>query len=113
MEDLNNNETVTMDSELLTKAIGGLFWKYSVLALVGILFSCLAVILDGNFMGNGVATMALAAIAVAVSFMYFAMGLSSMLGIGGTTAAGIKLGDGDEEGARDVYGTILVFSLIV
>ena len=55
MEDLNNNETVTMDSELLTKAIGGLFWKYSVLALVGILFSCLAVILDGNFMGNGVA----------------------------------------------------------
>lgn len=57
--------------------------------------------------------MALAAIAVAVSFMYFAMGLSSMLGIGGTTAAGIKLGDGDEEGARDVYGTILVFSLIV
>lgn len=57
--------------------------------------------------------MALAAIAVAVSFMYFAMGLSSMLGIGGTTAAGIKLGDGDEEGARDVYGTILVFGLIV
>lgn len=25
MEDLNNNETVTMDSELLTKAIGACF----------------------------------------------------------------------------------------
>ena len=113
MEDINNNDALTMDSELLTKPMTGLFWKYSVLALVGILFSCLAVILDGFFMGNGVGEMALAAIAVAVSFMYFAMGLSSMLGIGATTVAGIKLGDGDEEGARDVYGTILVFGLIV
>ena len=34
------------------------------------------------FMGNGVGSMALAAIAVAVIFMYFAMGLSMMLGIG-------------------------------
>ena len=113
MEKLDNKEVPVMDSELLTKPMTGLFWKYSVLALVGILFSCLAVILDGFFMGNGVGSMALAAIAVAVIFMYFAMGLSMMLGIGGTTVAGIKLGDGDEEGARDVYGTILVFGLIV
>ena len=69
MEKLDNKEVPVMDSELLTKPMTGLFWKYSVLALVGILFSCLAVILDGFFMGNGVGSMALAAIAVAVIFM--------------------------------------------
>ena len=100
-------------SEFLSTSMPKLFWKYALLALVGVMFSCLAVILDGFFMGNGVGPMALAAIAVAVTMMYFGLGLSQMLGIGASTLAGIKLGDGDEDGARDVYGTSIVFTIII
>lgn len=115
-ENMNVNNAPTLnegDSEFLNSPMTKLFWKYALLALVGMMFSCLAVILDGFFMGNGVGPMALAAIAVAVTMMYFGMGLSQMLGIGASTLAGIKLGDGDEEGARDVYGTSILFTIIL
>lgn len=105
MEEMKNG------SEFLRTSMTKLFWKYAFLALIGTMFSCLAVILDGFFMGNGVGEMALAGIAVAVTMMYFGLGLCQMLGVGGSSLAGIKMGDGDEEGARDVYGTVLIFTI--
>ena len=100
------------NSEFLNSGMTGLFWKYALLALAGMMFSCLAVIIDGYIMGNGVGEMALAGIAVVINLMYFGMGVSMMLGVGASTLAGIKLGEGDDEGARDVYGSIIIFTII-
>lgn len=100
-------------SEFLTKGMTGLFWKYALLALVGTIFSNIAVILDGYFMGNGVGQMALAGIAVVISLMYLCMATFNMIGVGASTLAGIKIGAGDEEGAKEVYGSTLVFTTLI
>lgn len=57
------------NSELLTGSMGKLFWKYALSALVGAMASCIAVILDGYFMGNGVGELALAGISIVITFM--------------------------------------------
>ena len=115
-ENINNEERLTnvgsQESEFLTGNMTKTFWKYAVMAACGILGSCIAVIIDGFFMGNAVGAEALAAISVCLTLMYFAMGYCAMMGVGASTLAGIKLGEGDEEGARDIYGAILIFSLI-
>lgn len=100
-------------TEFLTRGMTGLFWKYALLALVGMVISNIAVILDGYFMGNGVGEMALASIAIVISLMYLCMATLNMIGVGASTLAGIKIGAGDEEGAREVYGSTLVFTALV
>lgn len=108
-EERNLNES----KELLNRGITKLFWKYGLMACAGVGFSCLAVILDGIMIGNGVGELALGAIGVCVTMMYFAMGLCAMLGVGASTLAGIKLGQGQSHEAKDIYGTVLLFGLIV
>lgn len=98
-------------SEFLKAKMTPLFWKYALMALAGVLMSCFAVIIDGFFMGNAVGPMALAAISVCLTLMYFAMGTCAMMGVGASTLAGIKMGEGKNENAKDVYATALLFSL--
>lgn len=100
------------NSEFLKAKMTPLFWKYALMALAGVLMSCIAVIIDGFFMGNAVGPMALAAISVCLTLMYFAMGACAMLGVGASTLAGIKMGEGNHESAKQVYGTILIFALV-
>lgn len=100
------------DSEFLTGNITTMFWKYALLGLVGSIVSNIAVFLDGVFMGNGVGEMALAGIAVAISFMYFMLGTVNMFGLGASTLAGIKLGKGEVDEARKVYGSTITFMVI-
>lgn len=109
------SETVVKNenSELLTGHVPKLFWKYALLSVAGIMFSCLAVIIDGYFMGNAVGELALGAISICITLMYFCMGLCAMFGVGASTLAGIKLGQGKQDEARTVYGSTLLFALIL
>ena len=101
------------ENEFLKANMPKLFWKYALLALVGTIFSNIAVMLDGVFMGNGVGEMALAGIAVVVSLMYICQATFQGLGVGASTLAGIKIGEGNDEEAKAVYGSTLVFSTIL
>lgn len=113
-EEQNKNAVENMEnSELLTGSIGKLFWKYALLALVGAMASCVAVILDGYFMGNGVGELALAGISIVITFMYFMLGTVNMFGLGASTLAGIKLGEGKSDEARKVYGSSLTAVVIL
>ena len=113
-EQINENAIMTVeDSELLNGNVSSLFRKYAFMACIGALGSCIAVILDGFFMGNGVGEMALAGISIVITFMYFMLALTNMYGIGASTVAGIMLGKGDTEEARKVYGATLAGQVII
>ena len=110
---VKDNKPKEENIEFLSGGMTKLFWKYALLALVGTVFSNIAVILDGYFMGNGVGEMALAGIAVVVSLMYICQATFQGLGVGASTLAGIKIGEGNEEEARAVYGSSIVFTLLI
>lgn len=112
MENTNGSGSiVTTESEFKSKSITSLFWKYSLLALAGLVLQGVSGVADGRFMGNGVGSVGLATISVIFPFMTATVALFLLFGIGSSTLAAMKLGDGKVEEARDVYGSLMIFGL--
>ncbi len=112
MENLKENEIVTGESEFATKSITSLFWKYSLFALAGMALQTVSVVADGFFVGNGIGAIGMGAIGIIVPFWTVAVAFFNLFGIGGSILAAIKLGNGDPQGARRVYGSVIIFSFI-
>lgn len=105
------NSNVTVESEFATKKISSLFWKYGLLAIFGVLLQFIQAIADGFFVGNGIGPLGLATVSIIIPICIAYFALFGLFGIGSSTLAAIKLGNGDKEGARKVYGNVQVFSL--
>lgn len=113
MEKLNeilNAETA--NSEFGSKEIVPLFWKYSMFALAGLLFQTSSVVADGIFVGNGIGPIGLATIGIIAPLWVCNVSLFGLFGVGGSTIAAVKLGEGDMEGALRTYGTIITASFL-
>lgn len=102
----------TVNSEFGSKGITSLFWKYSMFALAGLLFQTSSVVADGIFVGNGIGSIGLAAIGIIAPLWVCNVSLFGLFGVGGSTIAAVKLGEGDTEGALRAYGTITVASFL-
>lgn len=99
------------EREFGKKSITGLFWKYSLFALAGLAIQGVAAIADGFFVGNGVGAIGLETVSVILPLATATIAIYLLFGIGSSTIAAIKLGNGDVEGAREVYGSVIVFAL--
>lgn len=100
------------ERELGTKPIAGLFVKYSVLTLIGMLAQGIMVICEGIIIGRGLGENGMACVGLIMPLEYLMLALGGFFAIGVSTLAAMKLGDGDEAGARKVYGQGLWFSAI-
>lgn len=103
------------ENEFGTKKITPLFWKYSLLALAGQLFQSCSLIADGIFIGNGIGGIGLAAFSIIAPFLTFFAAMAGLFTTGAATIAATRLGSGDKEGARQIYGTtvaaVILFSV--
>ena len=103
------------ENEFGTKKITPLFWKYSLLALAGQLFQSCSLIADGIFIGNGIGGIGLAAFSIISPLLTFFAAMAGLFTTGAATIAATRLGSGDKEGARQIYGTtvaaVLIFSV--
>ncbi len=100
------------NSEFTEKNITPLFWKYSLFAFAGMFFQFLTVFFDGTFVGNGVGKLGLASISIIMPFWTIGLALIMLFGIGSSTVAAIKLGNQDIDGAREIYGKMIIFSFL-
>ena len=98
--------------EFGNKKIVPLFWKYSLLALLGSILQTCSLIADGIFVGNGIGSIGLATIGIITVLWVVTASLAGMFGVGGGTIISTKLGEGDVEGARKAYATIVIFSFL-
>ena len=102
---------IESNSEFKNMRMTPLFWKYTLSAFAGFALVGVSVIADGFFVGNGVGPSGLAAIGIIVPFWTVTVALTGFFGIGASTIAAIMLGEGNKEGARKVYGSVMTFSL--
>lgn len=98
-----NTMTVSQDSEFGTKPITPLFVKYAGLALIGLLSQGIMVLLEGILIGNGLGTDGFTMVGILMPLEYFQLALHGCFGIGISTLAAIKLGDGKTEEARKYF----------
>ncbi|HMM16116.1 MAG TPA: MATE family efflux transporter [Petrimonas sp.] len=112
MESIQEKTVTLVESEFCSKSVISLFWKYSLFALAGMSLQIVQVLADGMFVGNGIGEMGLATMAVTLMLWATAVAIFNLLGIGGSSLAAMKLGNGDHKGAREVYGSMVVFAFI-
>ena len=112
MSETNQAPAAAVDTsrELGTKPVGQLFLKYSLITLVGMAAQIIMVILEGIIMGNGLGAHGLAVISIIMSIETLNLALGGALGFGVSTLAGVRLGNGDKEGAARAFSQGFWFS---
>ncbi|MDD2243411.1 MAG: MATE family efflux transporter [Dysgonamonadaceae bacterium] len=103
----------TSDPHLLgTGDIKKLLLQYSLPAITGMIVTALYHIIDSIFVGHGIGSLAISAMAATFPIMNIMAAFSTLIGVGGATLTSIRLGKKDEEGAASILGHVALLNTI-
>ena len=100
-------------SELGTMPTRKLYIKYWIASLLGMIAQMACGILDGFFVGNGIGALGLGAISIVFPFWIIAISIGNLIGVGASSIAAIKLGEGDVAAARKASGQSFWYGLFL
>ncbi len=98
--------------DLGTKSIGKLLLEYSIPAIISMTVNSIYNIVDRIFIGKHVSEAALAGLTIAFPLMMTIFAFASLIGIGGAALISIRLGEKDNDGATQVFGSTVSFGII-
>ena len=81
-------------------------------AIISMLANALYNIVDQIYIGNSVGYLGIAATTVAFPVVTIVMALGTLLGVGGSSLAAIKLGEGKRQEAEDILNSVTLVGLI-
>ncbi len=101
-------------SEMLAKErIGKLLYKLSLPSIMAMLVQAMYNIVDTIFVGKGVGTLGIGAIAVVFPMHMLIMASAQTISIGGASRISRRMGAGDMEGVALTFGNMLILAEIV
>lgn len=110
VENMGSNVSAE-ERELATRAIPGLFFKFALPGVIGLLFVGIQSIIDGIVLGRWVGANALASVNLVLPCYSFMTAFAIVMGVGSQTLIGICLGRRDRQGANDAFTTAFLFLL--
>ena len=96
-----------------TESIGKLLIQYAVPAIIAMTASSLYNMVDSIFIGHGVGTMALSALALTFPLMNLGAAFGALVGVGAATLISVKLGQKDYDTAQRVLGNVFVLNILL
>lgn len=96
-----------------TEKIGKLLIQYAVPAIIAMTASSLYNMVDSIFIGHGVGTMALSALALTFPLMNLGAAFGALVGVGAATLISVKLGQKDYDTAQRVLGNVFVLNILL
>ena len=96
-----------------TESIGKLLMQYAVPAINAMTASSLYNMVDSIFIGHGVGTMALSALALTFPLMNLGAAFGALVGVGAATLISVKLGQKDYDTAQRVLGNVFVLNILL
>ena len=96
-----------------TESIGKLLMQYAVPAIIAMTASSLYNMVDSIFIGHGVGTMALSALALTFPLMNLGAAFGALVGVGAATLISVKLGQKDCDTAQRVLGNVFVLNILL
>jgi putative MATE family efflux protein len=102
-----------MNNELERKKILPLLIKFSIPSTIAVLINMIYNITDRYFIGQSIGRDGIGALAIIFPVTIIIGGIGLFFAIGGGSAAGIKLGEKDKDGAEKVLGTTLFWIIVV
>ena len=95
------------------KSLSGTFIKYIIPSIVAQWVYILYTVVDGIFVARGVGEMALTAVNIITPFTLGMFSVSITMAVGASTIVAIKLGEKDEQGAKEVFSQNILLNVIV
>lgn len=96
-----------------TESIGKLLMQYAVPAIIAMTASSLYNMVDSIFIGHGVGTMALSALALTFPLTNLGAAFGALVGVGAATLISVKLGQKDYDTAQRVLGNVFVLNILL
>lgn len=99
--------------ELGTKPIGKLLLQYALPSIVAMTASSLYNTVDSIFIGHGVGSLAISAIAVCFPFMNLSTAFGTLVGVGAAALISVQLGQKNYDLAKHVFGNVFTLNIII
>lgn len=105
---MQDKSTLTVLGE---RPIGRLLFEYATPAIIAMAASSVYNIIDGIFIGQGVGSEAIIALALTMPVMSLTGAFGAMVGVGGSTLMSVRLGQRDYEAAKKILGNVLIMNV--
>lgn len=104
----------TIQNKLINQSVKKVFFQYLIPSLIGMMLMSINILVDGIFVGNGVGSIALASVNIAVPVFSIIISISLWIGIGGGALYSMALGENNLPKARRIFSfSITIVTLIV
>ncbi|GAA0429055.1 multidrug efflux MATE transporter FepA [Lentibacillus halophilus] len=101
------------EQRLLSQSVTKSFFQYLLPTLVGMMLMSVNIVIDGIFVGNGVGSVALASVNIAVPVWSIIISISLLIGVGGGTLYSIETGARDASKAKQIFTLSMILVTIV
>jgi putative MATE family efflux protein len=98
---------------LADEDIGGLLWRLSVPAMIGMAVMASYNLVDAIFVGRGVGTLGIGALAICFPVQLINLAIGQLIGMGAASIISRALGAGDEARAHRAFGNALMLVIIL
>ena len=95
------------------KPITEKFWKYALPTIIGMLLTSINIISDGVFVGRSLGSPGLTSLNLCIPVFSLLIGIGVLTGIGGAAQAGMRLGAGKSDEARQVFSLSLLLTVLL
>lgn len=99
------------DNKLSTQSVTKSFFQYLIPTLIGMMLMSVNIVIDGIFVGNGVGSVALAGVTIAVPVFSIIISIALLIGVGGGALYSMAIGEGNTIQAQKIF-SISIFLLI-
>jgi putative MATE family efflux protein len=96
-----------------TERIGKLLFEFSVPAVIGMIVNAIYNIVDRIYVGQGVDSLGIAGISIAMPLMMVIMASSMLIGIGSNSLFSIRLGEGRRDEVERIMGHALTLLVLI
>jgi len=90
-----------------------LLFKFSVPSIIGMVISALYNFIDTIFVGNGVGSIAIAALTIVFPIQILMLAIGIMVGVGSASIISRGLGRGDESLAARTVGNAIIANIVI
>ncbi|MBM7703459.1 MATE family efflux transporter [Metabacillus iocasae] len=101
------------DSNIQHQSVRTTFFRYLIPTLIGMMLMSINVVIDGIFVGNGIGSVALAAVNLTTPIFSIIISLSLLIGIGGGALFSMEMGRENSEKAKQIFTHSFVLVLLI
>src|SRR5699024_3139129 len=103
----------TLNQRLGSQSVIKSFFQYFIPTLFGMMLMSVNIVIDGIFVGNGVGSVALAGVNIAVPVFSIIISIALLIGIGGGTLYSMAMGENNSKQAQIIFTTSMALITII